>query len=249
MDCDRLSNLFLVNLGIKAKKKRLGGGGGGGGGGGLPPITPYTILGKAHYSAQTNSGLTQPNCSFELMDLNSGQGIQDLNGVVINNYEVRDYITGTLRGIAFDSPYPFNQTPALNITISQNHRNIDMGLGADVGIYNPNGANIGVVDYTMSVVVDTHNLVAQGFIQNGSPTVQGNANPNYHSNFGGNLIELLFNSSIVGGLQHPINSGELVFQITATVLSKAGNTALTTGNAANAAETTKQSFYLDFIVQ
>lgn len=242
-----MSNLFLVNLGIKAKKKRLGGGGGGGGG--LPPITPYTILGKAHYSAGTNSGLTQPNCSFSMNNLTSGSIIQDVNSNNIANYEVRDYITGTLRGIAADS-YPFGITPNLNITLANTARNIDMSLDAEVGLYNPTGVNIGTVDYTMSVVVDTHNLVAQGFIASVPAQTQGSSQPVFHSSFAGAPIELMFAQFPGGqGIPHGIASGELVFQITATVLTKAGNTALTTGNPANAAETTKQSFYLDFIVQ
>jgi len=236
--------LFLVTKGLKAKKKRLGGGGGGA----LPPISPFAILGKAHYSNITNSGLTQPNCSFGLDNFNTGQAIQDINGTTISHYEVRDYITGTLRGISFDSPYPFGN-PALNITLPISCRNIDMHLEPDVAIYNPTGLAIGSVDYTISVVVDLHNLVAQGFIQVSSPTVQGNQPPMFQTNFAGNPIELLFNSNMVGGLPHPINSGELIFQITATVVTKAGNVNLTTGNPANAAETTKQSFYLDFIVQ
>ena len=113
-----MSNLFLVNLGIKAKKKRLGGGGGGGA---LPPISPYAILGKTHYSNQTNSGLTQPNLAFNVIDANSNAQISDVNGVNIADYEVRDYITGTLRGIAADA-YPGNSPNFLNITIPQNYR-------------------------------------------------------------------------------------------------------------------------------
>ena len=77
---DWLSNLFIHNLikvGIKAKKKRLGGLGGGGG---LSPITPFTILGKAHYSAQTNSGLTQPNLAFNINDAMTGLVLSDVGG-------------------------------------------------------------------------------------------------------------------------------------------------------------------------
>ena len=71
----------------------------------------------------------------------------------------------------------------------------------------------------------------------------------FAANFSSTQIELMFNSGTIGGLPHPINSGELILQITATVVTKTGNTSLTTGNPANAAETTKQSFYLDLIVQ
>ena len=220
-----MSNLFLVNLGIKAKKKRLGGGGGGGA---LPPISPYAILGKTHYSNQTNSGLTQPNLAFNVIDANSNAQISDVNGVNIADYEVRDYITGTLRGIAADT-YPGNSPNFLNITLPQNYRHggsvADLALYSRPAIYNPTGVYIGSVDYTASVVVDTHNLVAQNIlIQQNAPTVHG-------------------------GLPHPIASGELIIQYTATVSTKQGNTNLTTGNAANAAETTKQSFYLDLIIQ
>jgi len=124
-----------------------------------------------------------------------------------------------------------------------------MILDADVGIYNPTGAVIGIVDYEIKVEIDTHNLVTQNIITHVARQTQGNNTPMFHSNFSGNPMELLFNSGTIGGLPHPINSGELVFRITAQVVTKSGNTSLTTGNAANAAETTKQSFYLDFIVQ
>ena len=244
--------LMIATKGVKAKKKRLSGGGGGGGA--LPAISPYAILGKTHYSNQTNSGLTQPNLAFNVVDANSGGQIVDANGVNIADYEVRDYITGTLRGIAADT-YPGNSPNFLNITLPQNYRHggsvADLALYSRPAIYNPTGVYIGAVDYTASVVVDAHNLVGQNIlVQQGSATVQGGNPPMYNTTFVNNPLVFAF-AQIPGGggLQHPIASGELIIQYTATVLTKQGNTNLTTGNPANAAETTKQSFYLDFIVQ
>tara|TARA_R110001592_G_scaffold224032_5_gene479641 strand:+ start:6999 stop:7742 length:744 start_codon:yes stop_codon:yes gene_type:complete len=245
-----LSNLFLVNLGIKAKKKRLGGGGGGGA---LPPISPFTILGKTHYSHQTNSGLTQPNLAFTVVDANSGGQVVDTNGVNFADYEVRDYITGTLRGIAADT-YPGNSPNFLNITLPQTYRQGGGGL-ADLflyprpAIYNPNGTSIGQVDYTASVVVDAHNLVGQGIlVQMAAPTVSASNAPMFNTTFVNNPLVFAF-AQIPGGggLPHPIASGELIIQYTATIVTKSGNIALTTGNPTNASETTKQSFYLDVI--
>jgi hypothetical protein len=71
----------------------------------------------------------------------------------------------------------------------------------------------------------------------------------FNSTFVNQPLVFSFNSGTGGGLPHPINSGELIIQITASVVTKSGTVALTTGNPANAAETTKQSFYLDLIVQ
>lgn len=244
---------MIATKGVKAKKKRLSGGGGGGGGA-LPPISPFAIIGKAHYSNQTNSGLTQPNLAFNLVNANGGGQIADINGVNIADYEVRDYITGTLRGIAADT-YPGNVPNFLNITIPQNYRHggsvADLALFPKPAIYNPNGTPIGGVDFTASVVVDTLNLVGQGIlVQSGSSTVAGNQPPMFNSTFAGN--PLLFNFAQIpggGGFPQPIASGELIIQYTATVVTKQGNINLTTGNPANAAETTKQSFYLEFVSQ
>lgn len=242
--------IMITTKGVKAKKKRLAGGGGGA----LPPINPFAILGKTHYSNLTNSGLTQPNLAFNVIDANSGGQINDVNGVNVADYEVRDYITGTLRGIAADA-YPGNSPNFLNITLPQNYRTggsvADLSLFPKPAIYNPTGLAIGGVDYTASIVIDTHNLVAQGIVaQVGSPTVNSGAHPMFHTTFVNNPIVFAF-AQIPGGggLAHPIASGELVIQYTATVVTKSGNVSLTTGNPANAAETTKQSFYLDFIIQ
>jgi hypothetical protein len=246
---DWLSNLFIHNLikvGIKAKKKRLGGLGGGGG---LPPISPFAILGKAHYSAQTNSGLTQPNLAFNISDVNTGLVLTDVGGNSIADYEVRDYITGTLRGIAADS-YPAGITPNLNITLANTARNIDFFLYSRPAIYNPTGLALGTVNYTTTVVVDAHNLVGNNLLtQIGSNQVSAGNAPMFNSTFVNQPLVFSFNSGTGGGLPHPINSGELIIQITASVVTKSGTVALTTGNPANAAETTKQSFYLDLIVQ
>ena len=244
--------LMIATKGVKAKKKRLAAGGGGGGG--LPAISPYAIIGKTHYSYQTNSGLTQPNLAFNVVDLNTGNAIADINGVTIADYEVRDYITGTLRGIAADT-YPGNSPNFLNITIPQNYRHggsvTDLSLYPRPAIYNPNNTPIGGVTYTASVVVDTLNLVGQGIlVQQSSPQVSSGTLPMFNTTYVNNPLRFEFMSFGGGpGFNQPIASGELIIQYTAEVVTKAGNVLLTTGNPANAAETTKQSFYLEFVSQ
>lgn len=236
----------MKKKGVKARKKRLAGGGGGA----LPAITPFTILGKSHYSAQTNSGLTQPNLAFNLIAVHNGATVQDVNSVDIADYEVRDYITGTLRGIAADS-YPVGSpSNHLNITLPINSRNINHALYPRPAIYNPTGATIGEVTYTASVVVDVHDLVNQGIVtQHGAASVNAGNPPMFNTTFASNSLMLMFADSPAGPLPHGIASGELVIQYTATVLSKTGNTILTTAILPDADATTKQSFYLDIIVQ
>lgn len=235
--------LMIATKGVKAKKKRLAAGGGGA----SWPNNNLGLMGESHIHANTQTGLTHSAVAFSVTDVNSGAPIHNAAGP-ITDVEVADYIHAKLRGgTVYSGAGGANLVNTLEIghggaTVVGN--NTQMLIELKAGLYNPNQIQIqGGTTFTVTFPVDVQNLVPSGQVQ-----LTNNSNINGITANGIQYITEGTNLRIIMNLFGPINTGELIMEVTATAtVGKSSTIVFDTANPANAAATIVNSCYIDIV--
>ena len=237
--------LMIATKGVKAKKKRLAAGGGGGA---SWPNNNLGLMGESHIQANTQTGLTHSAVAFSVSNVIGGAPINNAAGPIID-VEVADYIHARLRGgTVYSGAGGANLVNSLEIgslgaTVVGNNTNMDIVVKA--GLYNPNQIQIlGGVEYSITFPVDVQGLVSSGQI-----TLTNNITHQGVQTSGTQIITEGNGHRVTMNLFGPVQTGELIMEVTATAhLGKGNSIVFDTANAANAAATIVNSCYIEIVV-